>query len=59
MGWDKTGIPGWDRDRDGFSGISGIRDGTGMSFGKLGWHRDASFNPGIPDLYEIEKNLGK
>ena len=38
MGWDETGIPvprckipGWDRDRDEFSGISGIRDGTGMS----------------------------
>ena len=64
MGWDETGIPvpgckipGWDRDRDEFSGISGIRDGTGMSFGKPGWDRDASFNPGIPDLFEIEKNL--
>ena len=46
-------------DRDEFSGISGIRDGTGMSFGKPGWDRDASFNPGIPDLFEIEKILGK
>ena len=41
MGWDETGIPvpgfkipGWDRDE--FSGISGIWDGTGMSFGKPG-----------------------
>ena len=59
MGRDETGIPGWDRDRDEFSGISGIRDGTGMSFGKPGWDRDASFNPGIPDLFEIEKNLAK
>ena len=49
MGWDETGIPvpgckipGWDRDRDEFSVISGIRDGTGMSFGKPGWDRDAS-----------------
>ena len=42
-GWDETGIPvpGWDRDRDKFSGISGIRDGTGMSFKKPGWDRDA------------------
>ena len=45
--WDKTGIPvpGWDRDE--FSGISGIRDGTGMSFEKPGWDRDATVNPGI------------
>ena len=61
MGWDETGIqvPGWDRDRDEFSGISGIRDGTGMSFGKPLWDRDASLNPGISDLFEIEKILGK
>ena len=68
-GWDETGIPvpgckipGWDRDRDEFSGISGIRDGTGMSFGKPGWDRDAPLNPGIPaipDLFEIDKNSGK
>ena len=46
MGWDEAGIPvlgckipEWDRDRDEFSGISGIRDGTGVSFGKPGWDR--------------------
>ena len=69
MGWDETGIPvpgckipGWDRDRDEFSGISGIRDGTGMSFGKPGWDRDAPLNPGIPtipNLFEIKEILGK
>ena len=66
MGWDETvipfpgcKIPGWDRDRDEFSVISGIRDGTGISFGKPGWDRDAPLNPGIPpaipDLFEEVK----
>ena len=41
---------GWDRDRDEFLGISGIWDGTGMSFGKPGWDRDAPLNPGHPGL---------
>ena len=56
----KPGSRTWDaesrvgRDRDEFSGISGIRDGTGMSFGKPGWDRDASFN-----FFEIEKKSGK
>ena len=59
MGWVETGIPvpGWDRDE--FSGNSGIRDGTGMSFGKPGWDRDAPLKPVITDFFEIEKNLGK
>ena len=33
-----------------------------MSVGKPGWDRDAPLNPGIPaipDLFEIEKILGK
>ena len=60
MVWDETeiAVPGWDRDWDDFSGISGIRDGTGMSFGKPGWDRDAPLNTeilAIPDLFEIEK----
>ena len=32
MGWNEPGspVPGWDRDRDEFSEIPGIRDGTGI-----------------------------
>ena len=66
MGWDETGIPvpgykipGWDRDRDEFLVISGIRDGTGMSFWKPGRDRDAPLNPGIPVIPDLIEFLGK
>ena len=48
MGWDSTGIPEWDRDE--FSIISGIRDGTGITFGEPGWDRDRSVDPAQPEI---------
>ena len=56
--WD--GMKPGSRSRDDFSGISRIRDGTGMSFGKPGGDRNVPFNSGIlaiPNLYEIEKKV--
>ena len=57
MGWDTTGIPvpgfeipGWDRDQDEFSRISGIRDGTEMTFGEPGWDRDRPVDPDQPGI---------
>ena len=66
MGWDTTGIPvpgfeipGWDRDQDEFSRISGIRDGTEMTFGEPGWDRNRPGNPGQPGFIYIAKNFIK
>ena len=50
MRWDSTRIPvpGWHRDD--FSRISGIRDGTEMTFGEPGWGRDRPVDPDQPGI---------
>ena len=51
--------PGWDQDRDEFSIISRIRDGTEMTFGEPGWDRNTPGNPGQPGFIYIAKNFIK
>ena len=46
-----SNLPGWDRDV--FSGISGIRYGTGRSLEKTGWDLDAPIDPGIQAIPEL------